>query len=116
RHHPRMTSREVAKLSPDLWDWRLELAKGNRGALLETRDVVRDGEMRDELRRFAHPGDIGRFVVDHEGAGRREVWRQPVPVAQMWTDRPRSRGRIVVDLECARNAVVGRDDDRARAR
>ena len=41
-------SREVAKLSPDLWDRSLEMTESNRSALLQTCDVVRHGEMCDE--------------------------------------------------------------------
>src|ERR1700676_3376132 len=94
-------SGEVAQPSPDLWDWCLELAEGDRSALLQTGDVVRHGEVRDERRRRAHPRHLRRFVIDHERVGRREIARQPVPVAQLWADRLRANLWTVVDLECS---------------
>jgi hypothetical protein len=41
-------SREIAELSPDLWDRSLEATEGHRSALLQTHDMVRHGEVRDE--------------------------------------------------------------------
>src|ERR1700680_132997 len=108
-------SRQVAKLAPDGWDRSLQVAEGDRSALLETCDVVRHSEMSDERWRRAHPRHIGRLVIDHEGIGGRDMVRQPVPVTQMWTDGNGTDAWVVIDLERPWHAVVGRDDDRMAA-
>src|SRR6266481_7774092 len=76
--------REVAELVPDLWDRGVELTEGDRSALLQADHVVRHCEVGDELRGGAHPYHVRRLVIDHQRRRRRQVVRQPVPIAQLW--------------------------------
>src|SRR5690242_19316838 len=98
-------SGEVAKLAPDLRDRRLELTKRHGRALLETLNLVWNCDMRDELRRDAHPKDVRWQVVDHQGVGRREVRWQPVVVTQLGTDDRGQELGIAINLQCSWNAV-----------
>src|ERR1700681_3553492 len=108
-------SREVTQLSPYVRDWLLELTEGDGRTLLETCDLKWHSEMGDECRRGAHPYDVGGLVVHHQRVRGREMARQEVPVTELRADRDGTRARTVVHVKRSRHAVVGRDDDRARA-
>ena len=91
------------------------MTEGHRGALLQAGDMVWHREVRDQRWRRAHPRHVRGSVIDHERIGCPEIARKPVEAAQLRTDGIGNEVWIAIDLERARNAVVGRDDDRVSA-
>src|SRR5438309_719249 len=108
-------SREITKTTPDALDRSFERTDDDGRALLEPRDLVRDGEVGDQSRSVAHPLDGRGSVINHQGAGGAPIVGQPVPIAQLWAESLWPARGIDVHLERSGDPVIPRDDDRAAA-